>query len=186
MMTLKEGGRVSASDGMEPGGMHYKAPLGSGHLHPSNPDPCFKCPQYHQAIIYPRKCYYEKQCGLPVFIQRRRLNRILRKKIDETKWAAMGMQAANRHSKFSCPDDKHNWGIVVNQPGYMLSICQNCGELDERRPGKKYKCPACEAVVDYDTQIARFGECLCDFQKPDPETGEPGPRIIHYYEPMEE
>lgn len=41
---------------------------------------CSECPQYGQAIIYQRKCYYESQCGLPAFIQIPRLNRILRKR----------------------------------------------------------------------------------------------------------
>ena len=38
---------------------------------------CSKCPQYGEAIIYPRKCYYEHQCNLPVWFQTWRLKRIL-------------------------------------------------------------------------------------------------------------
>ena len=77
-MTQNEGGRITvSSDGMEYGGI-IVAPERHGSLHPHNPDKCFRCPQYHQKIIYPRKCYYEKQCILPVWFQRWRLNRILR------------------------------------------------------------------------------------------------------------
>ena len=41
---------------------------------------CQSCPQYSQAIIYPRKCYYEAQCPWPVFIMKFRLNRILKRR----------------------------------------------------------------------------------------------------------
>ncbi len=33
---------------------------------PSLPFPCSKCPNYANAVIYPRKCYYGPQCGFGV------------------------------------------------------------------------------------------------------------------------
>ena len=68
------GGRVIlCKDGSQRNG-------GSGLLHPTNPDKCFKCPQYGQKIIYARKCYYSPQCVWPVWFQVWRLNRILKKR----------------------------------------------------------------------------------------------------------
>jgi hypothetical protein len=46
---------------------------------------CKDCPQYGQAIIYKRKCYYVgRQCLLPVFLQAWRLKRLLKKRARET------------------------------------------------------------------------------------------------------
>jgi len=33
---------------------------------PRNATPCRACPQYGHALIFPRKCYYEAQCPLPL------------------------------------------------------------------------------------------------------------------------
>jgi hypothetical protein len=38
------------------------------------------CPQYGQAIVYPRKCYYGPQCDLPLRVQIPRLKRILNRR----------------------------------------------------------------------------------------------------------
>ena len=70
------GGRVRTGGRM--GGMY--AFLGS--LLPKLPT-CFECPQYGQAIIFARKCYYcGPQCSLPAFIQIKRLNRILKERAE--------------------------------------------------------------------------------------------------------
>ena len=39
----------------------------SGPLHLSLPT-CQVCPQYGEKLVYPRKCYYSRQCGWPAFI----------------------------------------------------------------------------------------------------------------------
>jgi hypothetical protein len=59
-----EGGRRNVlSDGEN--GMHNASK--SGPLHLSLPT-CRECPQYGEKLVYPRKCYYARQCGWPAII----------------------------------------------------------------------------------------------------------------------
>ena len=69
-------------DGQRIGGSkHLKPRFWSGLLHYRFPT-CRDCPQYGQVILYERKCYYERMCFLPVFIQVWRLKRILRRRAE--------------------------------------------------------------------------------------------------------
>lgn len=90
---------------------------------------CRDCPQYGQAIVYPRKCYYygKKVCHVPVFIQAPRLRRILVRKAKDVYELELFMYGVPK-----CPGDKHRWSEVVNQPYFGLYMCVDCGLMELR------------------------------------------------------
>ncbi len=66
-MNQNEGGRNQVLSFGE-NGMHYNVVSSrSGPLHLSLPT-CQDCPQYGEKLVYPRKCYYARQCGWPAII----------------------------------------------------------------------------------------------------------------------
>jgi hypothetical protein len=84
MVELEGGKEMAHTDGLEmTGGIDYHAP----DVRPfplriflNHHDRCSKCPQYGERIIYERKCYYQRMCYWPVFIQIWRLKRILKRR----------------------------------------------------------------------------------------------------------
>lgn len=57
---------MSLDTGVGSFGMHNDSSW-FGPLHLSLPT-CQACPQYGEKLVYPRKCYYARQCGWPAFI----------------------------------------------------------------------------------------------------------------------
>ncbi len=62
VLALSEGTKLNQHEG----GRSASFAGGNTCAGPSLPFPCSKCPNYANAVIYPRKCYYGPQCGFGV------------------------------------------------------------------------------------------------------------------------
>lgn len=123
---------------------------------------CKLCPQYNHVIIFPRRCYNEMQCPLPVFFYKMKtrarkggLFKLDPKGTDEIKqWNNLtrpGESVPSAGSKCLPPLDSHNFPVLIHRmktaeaavrPFVVRTTqaqpCPNTPDIPPRRPAPNF------------------------------------------------